>query len=89
MNRKVDLDELRAAQLVAPVSVKLGALQHERDFDQAAAWLEHWTTLIEERSKVNFLVMLKGRRDNNNDYKAGQAFATLATQWIDERYLNG
>jgi hypothetical protein len=72
-----------------PGIVKLDALQHERNFDQLKTWYAHWGTMTEERSKVNFLMMLKSRRDNNNDALAEQAFGTLAHGWMSEKYANG
>lgn len=66
----------------------MGVLQHERDFTQVKAWMQHWPKLGSEDAKVNFLVMLKTRRDQFEDAHAGECFKTLAGMWIEERLMS-
>ena len=70
-----------------PLAPDLGELQHERDFTQIKAWMQHWPKLGSEEAKVNFLVMLKTRRDQFEDAHAGECFKTLAAKWIEERLM--
>ena len=69
------------------LSPDMSALQHERDFTQIKAWRQHWPTLQSEAAKMNFLIMLKMRRDQFDDLHAAVVFKELAAQWIDERYM--
>lgn len=73
--------------LKTPLAPDLGTLQHERDFTQIKAWMQHWPKLGSEDAKVNFLVMLKRRRDQFEDKHAGEVFKTLAERWIEERLM--
>ena len=71
----------------AALAPDLGDLQHDRDFTQIKAWMQHWPKLGSEQAKVNFLVMLKTRRDQFEDAHAGECFKTLAARWIEERLM--
>ena len=77
----------RSTILNAPLAPDLCMLQHERDFSQIKAWMQHWPKLGSEEAKVNFLVMLKRRRDQFDDAHAGECFKTLAGKWVEERLL--
>jgi hypothetical protein len=39
-----------------------------------------------EQSKMNFLVMLKARRDQCNDEAARDVLKELAVKWVEEKY---
>lgn len=81
------MNQPRSTILNAPLAPDLGTLQHERDFTQIKAWMQHWPKLGSEEAKCNFLLMLKRRRDQFDDKHAGECFSTLATKWIDEELL--
>jgi hypothetical protein len=68
------------------LSPEMGTLQHERDFSYVNAYLNHWSKLETEQSKMNFLVMLKARRDQCNDEAARDVLKELAVKWVEEKY---
>ncbi len=66
--------------------MKLGNLQHERGFSQVDAWMSHWESLLDDRSKADFLLMLKERGSRQKDEQTIGVFRHLAGMWIDESY---
>lgn len=64
----------------------LEPLQHEKGWTQVAAWRAHWNALTDEQLKVNFLLMLKERRDLMRDKAAGDVLAELAELWVFEAF---
>jgi len=69
------------------MSLDLSALQHEREHSKPKAWIEHWGTINSEPAKVNFLMMLKSRRDNYRDQEAGGVLNYLVELWLGEEYI--
>jgi hypothetical protein len=71
----------------AQLAPNLGTLQHEREFDQRNAWVEHWARLQDDQTKVNFLLMLKARRDSHDDKQARFTLNHLTQMWLNEKYV--
>ena len=69
-----------------PLAPDLGDLQHERDFTQVKAWMQHWPNLTSEQSKVNFLMYLKQKRDMG-DQHAEETLKTLTARWLEEKFI--
>lgn len=65
----------------------LDAMQHEKGWTQRDAWLDHWTKLTSDQVKVDFLLMLKERRDRQRDDVARDVFTVLAAAWATERFV--
>lgn len=71
----------------AKLAPDMGALQHERDFTQINAWRNHWPTIESEQAKVNFLMMIKSRRDQFDDLHAAVALKELTAKWLEEKFV--
>ena len=67
--------------------MNLGALQHEKGFDQVKAWIEAYETATTERGRVNLLLMLKSRKFDHRDDQAAVCLDTLAVRWLDSPLL--
>ena len=68
--------------------VDFSTLQHERGHNRPKFWIDHWHTIKEERTKLNFLMMLKGRRDMHGDKDADGTLNYLVEQWLHEQYIS-
>ena len=62
-------------------------MQHERNHSVEEAWVSQWNAMASEEAKINFLVMLKERRDMQKDDTARRALLNLASRWISEKYI--
>lgn len=65
----------------------LSPLQHERQHSVEDAWIAQWNAMLSEEAKINFLMMLKERRDLQKDDVARRALLNLASRWISEKYI--
>jgi hypothetical protein len=65
----------------------LSPLQHERKHSTEEAWVARWENMVNEDSKINFLAMLKERRDLRGDDSAGRVLLELNQRWLSEKYI--
>lgn len=49
-------------------------------------WERYYAGLKTDRAKLDFLLMLKQRRDQYADSEADKAVSLLATRWLAERF---
>lgn len=50
-------------------------------------WERFYDSRTSDRAKVEFLLMLKERRDRYQDSDAGKMFSKLSVRWMTERFL--
>ena len=49
-------------------------------------WERYYDERSDDRGKVDFLLMLKERRDRYQDSDAGKTFSKLVTRWMTEKF---
>ena len=54
--------------------------------DWTAEWTRYFDGCLTDKAKVDFLMMLKERRDRQADVEAGKVLNTLTIRWITDRY---
>lgn len=54
--------------------------------DVTKDWERFYDTRDTDRAKVEFLLMLKGRRDRYRDSDASKMFSLLAARWVAEKF---
>ena len=62
----------------------MGMPNQNQDF--ASEYRKYWSMLKTEKAKLDFLLMLKERRDRYQDSDAGKTFSKLVTRWMTEKF---
>lgn len=56
--------------------------------DYEKQYRDHFAALMSEKQKVDFLLMLKERRDRNRDAIAGSILLELCGHWIADKFVS-